>query len=125
MNGCALNKVHMSYVTLDAFKIQRTKYRHVCAFLFHLTSLSELGLDYTVSAACTHRAGKFALVFSPFKLMHSIRKQEQFYLPLKDESDTRFWLDLLSLRTSLHVKYRRSSLLEFWEAGNHRLPCPL
>lgn len=70
MDGRALNKVHMSYVTLDAFKIQRTKYRHVCAFLFHLTSLLELGLDYMLSAACTHGVGKLALVCSTLKLVH-------------------------------------------------------
>lgn len=69
MDGCALNKVHMSSVTLDAFKIQRTKHRHVCAFLFHLTSLFGFSLDYTLSAVCTHRAEKLAFVFSTFKLV--------------------------------------------------------
>lgn len=96
MVGCALNKVHMSSVTLDAFKIQRTKHRHVCAFLFHLTSLFGSSLDYTLSAVCTHRAGSWLSCFLLLSL-RAIKRQEQFYLPHKTKVASDSGLDVLRL----------------------------
>lgn len=74
MDGHALNEVHMSHVTLDAFKIQRTKYRHVCAFLFHWTSffflLIRSGLN-TGPGSFHTPIGEFALLkFVSLKLVH-------------------------------------------------------
>lgn len=66
----------------------------------------------------------------PFSNLCTIKRQEQFHLPLKDQSDTKFWLDLLSLRTSIHLKYSLSNLTitghlalpengSIWKAAQH------
>lgn len=116
MDGRALNKVHMSYVTLDAFKIQRTKYRHVCGFLFHLTSLFLNWVWTTYSLLLPRMELGSLLGCFPFSNLCTVKRQAQIYLPSKDQSDTKFRLDLLSLGTSIHLKHSPSTSLESWEA---------